>query len=61
MSHMQTLEYKEGKEAYAEGKSILLDNPYRYRSSTDEGDSEKFDAWLDGFMDAREEDDQEIA
>lgn len=57
MTNVQSLEYKEGTEAWAEGIPASQ-NPYRFPG--EQADNEKFENWADGWMDARESDSDEL-
>ena len=49
---MYTLEYQEGRNAYADGLDVKFNNPY-------ERNSEKYKDWYDGYRDAEYEDKSE--
>lgn len=50
---MQTIEYKEGYNAYLDGEGKET-NPYH--SSKEQSDPDKFDDWLQGWFDAMDYD-----
>jgi len=47
-----SLEYKEGREAYADGLDVEYNNAY-------ERNSEKYENWRDGYRNAKYEDESE--